>query len=112
MNALNSVLIEGNLTRDPELVITKSGRTVCNFSIANNRYYKKNNEPQKEVSFFDIEAWNGQATTCKEYLKKGRGVRIVGRLKQNRWVNSETGDNMQNTKIVAEHVEFKPLFSS
>jgi single-strand DNA-binding protein len=112
MNQLNSILIEGNLTRDPEFTTTKSDKAVCNFSIANNRSYKKNDKQEKEVSFFDVEVWNGLADTCRTYLKKGRGVRIVGRLKQNRWVNSESGDNMQNTKIVAEHVEFKPLFSS
>jgi len=112
MNPLNSVLIEGNLTRDPELVTTKSGKSVCNFSIATNYYFKKDNEPQKEVSFFDIEVWAGLADSCKQYLKKGRGVRVVGKLKQNRWVNNETGDNMQNTKIIAEHVEFKPMFTS
>ena len=109
MNQLNSILIEGNLTRDPELTTTKSGKSVCNISIANNRYFKKDDEQQKEVSFFDIEIWGGLAENCNQYLKKGRGVRVVGRIKQNRWVHSETGDNMQNTKIVAEHVEFKPI---
>lgn len=111
MNQLNSLLMEGNLTRDPELTVTKSGKSVCNFSIANNRYFKKDNKQHKEVSFFDVEAWNGLADNCNTYLKKGRGVRIVGRLKQDRWVNSESGDNMQNTKIVADHVEFKPTLS-
>jgi single-strand DNA-binding protein len=111
MNQLNSILIEGNLTRDPEFTTTKSEKSVCNFSIANNRYFKKNGEQEKEVSFFDVEVWNGLADSCKQYLKKGRGVRVVGRIKQNRWINNESGDNMQNTKIVAEHVEFKPLFT-
>ena len=110
MNQLNSILLEGNLTRDPELTTTKAGKSVCNFSVANNRYFKKDGEQEKEVSFFDVEVWNGLADTCGEYLTKGRGVRVVGRLKQNRWVSKE-GDNMQNTKIVAEHVEFKPKFA-
>ena len=50
MNNLNSVLIEGNLTRDPELACTPKGTAVCRFSIATNRFYKQEEEYQKEVS--------------------------------------------------------------
>jgi single-strand DNA-binding protein len=109
MNQLNSILIEGNLTRDPNLNVTKSGTSVCNFSLASNRYYKKNGEGQNEVSFFDVETWSKLAENCGEYLKKGRGVRVVGRLKQDRWVDTE-GKTRSKVKIVAEHVEFKPDF--
>ena len=109
MNQLNSILIEGNLTRDPNLNETKSGTSVCNFSLASNRYYKKNGEGQNEVSFFDVETWSKLAENCGEYLKKGRGVRVVGRLKQDRWVDTE-GKTRSKVKIVAEHVEFKPDF--
>ena len=43
-------------------------------------------------------------------LQKGRGVRVVGRLKQDRWADQE-GKNHDRVKIVAEHVEFKPVFN-
>jgi single-strand DNA-binding protein len=109
MNNLNSILIEGNLTRDPELAETPKGTSVCNFSVASNRFYKQDQELQKEVSFFDIEAWARLAETCSEYLKKGRGVRVVGRLKQDRWQDKD-GNPRSRVKIVAEHVEFKPEF--
>jgi single-strand DNA-binding protein len=111
MNQLNSILIEGNLTKDPDLNSTKSGTSVCNFSLASNRYYKKNGEGQNEVSFFDVETWSKLAENCGEYLKKGRGVRVVGRLKQDRWVDTE-GKTRTKVKIVAEHVEFKPDFKN
>ncbi|MEW5816650.1 MAG: single-stranded DNA-binding protein [Spirochaetota bacterium] len=110
MNNLNSILLEGNLTKDPELVETKKGTPVCTFSVASNRYYKQDNGPQNEVSFFDVEVWSHLAETCKEYLKKGRGVRVVGRLKQDRWAGND-GKNHSRIKIIAEHVEFKPDFS-
>jgi single-strand DNA-binding protein len=47
---------------------------------------------------------------CKEYLTKGRGVRVVGRLKQDRWQDSD-GKTRSKVHIVAEHVEFKPKFN-
>jgi single-strand DNA-binding protein len=109
MNSLNSILIEGNLTKDPKLSETPKGTSVCNFSLASNRFYKQDGSPQNEVSFFDVEVWAKLAQTCSEYLSKGRGVRVVGRLKQDRWQDKE-GKPASRVKIVAEHVEFRPEF--
>ncbi|MCA1755424.1 MAG: single-stranded DNA-binding protein [Spirochaeta sp.] len=110
MNSLNSILVEGNLTRDPELRTTPKGTPVCSFSVASNRFFRQNEETQKEVSFFDVEVWSGLAERCGENLNKGRGVRVVGRLKQDRWTDGE-GQNHTRVKIVGEHVEFRPVFS-
>ena len=110
MNSLNSILMEGNLTKDPELKTTSKGTSVCTFTVASNRYYKKDDDQQQEVSFFPVEVWAGLAENCNQYLKKGRGVRVVGRLKQDRWKDQEE-KNHERFKIVAEHVEFKPLFT-
>ncbi len=107
LNNLNSVLIEGNLVRDPELKYTPKGAPVCTFALASNRWWKQDEEVQKEVSFFEISTWNRLAEVCGEYLKKGRGVRVVGRLKQDRWADPE-GKSRSKVLIVAEHVEFKP----
>ncbi len=107
LNNLNSVLIEGNLVRDPELKYTPKGAAVCSFALASNRYFKQDEETQKEVSYFDITTWARLAEVCGEYLKKGRGVRVVGRLKQDRWTSPE-GQARSKVEIVAEHVEFKP----
>ncbi|HDQ13871.1 MAG TPA: single-stranded DNA-binding protein [Sediminispirochaeta sp.] len=109
MNNLNSIIIEGNLTRDPEYKETPKGTPVCQLSVASNRFYKVDDEQRKEVSFFIVETWAKLAETCREYLRKGRGVRVVGRLKQDRWTTQE-GQNRERVKIVAEHVEFKPQF--
>ncbi len=108
MNSLNSILLEGNLTRDPESRTTPAGTQVCNFSVASNRFYKQNDSFEKETSFFDVEAWARLGQTCAETLRKGRGVRVVGRLKQDRWTDPE-GKSKSKVKIVAEHVEFKPV---
>jgi single-strand DNA-binding protein len=107
MNNLNSILIEGNLVRDPELSYTPKGTAVCKFSVACNRSWKQDDEFQKEVSFFDVSTWTRLAEVCGEYLKKGRGVRVVGRLKQDRWTDPD-GKPHSRVEIIAEHVEFKP----
>ena len=107
MNNLNSILLEGNLVRDPEFKTTPSGTPICTFAVASNRWFKQNDQLEKEVSFFDVEAWSKLAETCSDTLKKGRGVRVVGRLKQDRW-NDQEGKTHYKVKIVAEHVEFKP----
>jgi single-strand DNA-binding protein len=76
--------------------------------VASNRFFKHEEEMQKEVSYFDVSTWARLAEVCGEYLKKGRGVRIVGRLKQDRWTDPD-GKQHSRIEIVAEHVEFKPL---
>ena len=109
MNNLNSVLIEGNLVRDPLIRSTSKGRSVCNFTIASNRYYKQDTNFEREVGFFDVEAWGKLGDTCGNLGKKGRGVRVVGRLKQDRWTGTD-GKNHNKVAIVAEHVEYRPEF--
>ena len=63
---------------------------------------------RNEVSYFDVETWSKLAEICSDHLAKGRGVRVVGRLKQDRW-NDTDGNQKSRIKIVAEHVEFKPV---
>lgn len=109
MNSLNSVLIEGNLVRDPEKKDLESGAKLCTFSLATNRYFSQDNEKKSEVSFFDVEVWNKTAELCLKTLSKGRGVRVVGRLKQDRWVDRD-GKNRAKVKLVGESVEFKTQF--
>lgn len=107
LNNMNSVIIEGNLVDDPEVKNTPNGTAVCAFAIASNRYYKANNETEKETSFLNIEAWSKLAENCGAYLKKGRGVRVVGRIKQDRWVDQQ-GKHASRLKIVADHIDFMP----
>ncbi len=106
MNNLNSIILEGNLTKDPIVDQTTKGTPVCRFTVASNRFYKTEGERQEEVGFFEVETWSRLAETCSEYLSRGRGVRVVGRLKQDRWTNDE-GQPRSRIHIVGEHVEFR-----
>jgi len=109
MNNLNSILIEGNLVRDTLLRSTPKGTQVCTMSLASSRFYKAENGIEKEVSFFDIEVRGQLAESCAQKGRKGRGVRVVGRLKQDRWMGAD-GKPQARISIVAEHIEFRPVF--
>jgi single-strand DNA-binding protein len=113
MNSLNSIILEGNVVRTPQIQETTKGTPFCKIGVAVNRWYKSmNGSVQNEVSFFDIDAWGALAKTCSETCEKGRGVRVVGRLKQDRWQDQATGKNRSRVTIVAEHIEFKPKFAA
>jgi single-strand DNA-binding protein len=103
VNALNSVLIEGNVIASPEKRETPRGTTVCDFKIASSRFYRQDETIEEEKSVFGIESWAKLAESCAEHCTEGRGVRVVGRLKQ-----CEDG----SIKVVAEHVEFKPVLNN
>jgi single-strand DNA-binding protein len=111
MNNLNSILIEGILVRDPLLRTTSKGTALCTFSLVSNRFFKHDSGLEKEVGFFDVETWAKLAEQCYTQGHKGRGVRIVGRLKQSRWTDQE-GKPHARVSIVAEHVEFRPEFKN
>ncbi len=104
--SLNSVNIMGNLTRDPELKSLTSGKSVCSMSIANNRIYNKGSERVTEVSYFDVEVWGQVAENCAKYLKKGSGIIVEGRLKQDRW--EKDGKTQSKVRITANSVHFMP----
>jgi single-strand DNA-binding protein len=104
--SLNSVNIMGNLTRDPEMKYTPSGKAVCSLSIANNRIYSKNNEKVTEVSYFDVEVWGVVAENCSKYLLKGQGIIVEGRLRQDRW--EKDGKTQSRVRITANNIHFLP----
>ena len=107
MNNLNSILLEGNLAREPELRYTPEGNPTCSLVVTSQRSYKVGGERQEEVSFIESVTVGKLATVCAQYLHKGRGVRVVGRLKQERWEDPD-GNARAKVVIVAEHVEFQP----
>jgi len=96
----------GNLTRDPEMRLLPSGKSVCGLSIANNRVYLKNGEKVDEVSYFDVDVWGITAENCSRYLTKGRGVIVEGRLRQDRW--EKDGKAQSRVRITANAVHFLP----
>lgn len=108
MNALNQVILEGNVVRAATRKETPTGRYVCTLPIAVNRTYKAvSGDTVNEVGYYDIQAWGDKFCDLIESQGfKGRGVRIVGRLKQDRWT-SKDGKATSKIYIVAEHVDFK-----
>lgn len=100
---LNRIELEGNLTRDPQLKSVGQGTSLCNFSIASNRFYKKDDGFEKETSFFDIQCWAGLAQDVASNCHKGSAVKVTGRLKQDRWTSTD-GKNQSKIIIVAENV--------
>ncbi len=109
MNSLNTIIVEGNVVQEPVLRTTTKGTHICIFSLMTIRTFKKDDAYEKEISFFEVETWAKLADICIKNASKGRGVRVVGRLKQNRW-EDDAGKKHAKIGIVAEHVEFKPQF--
>lgn len=108
MNQLNSIILEGNVTRDVLFKETTHGCKVCTIPIAVNRWYKSDDgRGVEEVSYFDVEVFGKMAEYCEKRVTKGRGLRVVGRLKQSRWKGAD-GKNASRVTIIAEHIEFKP----
>ncbi|MCQ2577118.1 MAG: single-stranded DNA-binding protein [Treponema sp.] len=109
MNQLNSIILEGNIVRENTLREPTPGFKVYQIPLAVNRFYKgANGETSEEVSYFDVDCYGRLAEVCKEQCKKGRGVRVVGRIKQDRW--EKDGRKESKVVVVAEHIEFKPVF--
>ena len=76
------IIIVGYLGRDPEMRFTPSGQAVTSFSVATSRSYTNNaGEKVDETSWFRVSVWGAQAESCNQYLKKGRPVLVVGRLR-------------------------------
>ena len=107
MNLLNDVIIEGRLVRDAEVKSVGADKSVANFTVANNRYFKKTDGEgfDEEVSFFDVQAWDKLAETAAKCGTKGRLVRVRGKLKQDRW--STDAGTRSRVLILASHIEYE-----
>ena len=77
----HTLIIVGNLGKDPEMRYTPSGQAVTSFSVATSRQYTAGNGEQvKETVWFRVSAWGKTAEVCNQYLKKGSKVLVEGRL--------------------------------
>ncbi|SFH94278.1 single-strand binding protein [Tindallia magadiensis] len=98
---MNTVILIGNLARDPELRYTANGKAVANLTVAVNRGYGKNNE----ADFIRVVVWEKQAENCANYLAKGRKVAVQGRLQVSSY-EAKDGSTRYNTDVVANLIEF------
>ncbi len=79
--SLNRIVLIGNLTRDPELKYTPTGKAVCTFGIATNRSWTTNDGQTKEdVQYHRVVAWQKLAELCGKILNIGRKVFVEGRM--------------------------------
>ena len=107
MATINSVVLVGNLTRDPELRHTPSGMAVCSLRLAVNtrRKDQATGEWGEKPNFFDITVWGQQGENCAQYLAKGRQVGVQGRLEWREW-EAQDGTKRQAVEVVADSVQF------
>ena len=106
MASINTVILIGNLGRDPEVRYTPNGAAVCNVSVATTRNWKDKNSGDKveETEWHRVVFYDRLAEIAGEYLKKGRPVYVEGRLKTRKWQDKDGKDNY-TTEIVAEQMQ-------
>ncbi len=97
----NTVIIVGNMTRDPELRFTPSGAAVANFGVAWNQ--KGRDGQEDRVCFFDVTCWRQLAENVADSFQKGARVVVYGRLDQRSW-ETDAGDKRSKVEIVADDV--------
>lgn len=106
MPELNSVLIAGNLTKDPVIRQTRNGTPVANFSIASNRKFRDgDNQWQEDVCYVGVVAWNRLAESCVDKLRKGSAVLVEGELQSRTW-QTDDGSTRSTVEIKARRIQF------
>lgn len=100
---INKVVLGGRLTSDVELKQTTSGVSVCSFSIAVNRKYAKDGEPQAD--FINCQAWRGTAEFISKYFRKGSSICIMGAIQTRSW-DDKNGQKRYATEVVADEAMF------
>lgn len=99
---MNKVFVIGNLTKAPELRTTKTGVSVCTFTVAVNRRRREGQEP--EADYFRVTVWRQLGELCEKYLAKGRKVAVIGEVSVSTY--EKDGKTYANLEITADSVEF------
>ncbi len=106
---MNSVILIGNLTRDPELRYSTGGNqtAICRFTVAVNerRRNPQTQEWEDSPSFIPVVVFGKQAENCDRFLSKGRKVAVNGRIQTGSYVNKE-GNKVYTTEVIANNIEF------
>ena len=101
--SMNIAILIGRLTHEPELKTTPNGVSVCSFSIAVDRPYRKGQE--RQTDFISICAWRSSAEFVSKYFKKGDMIGIEGSI-QTRKYQDKDGNNRTTFEVVANNVQF------
>ena len=99
----NKVILGGRLTANPELRQTQSGTSVASFTVAVNRRYSKDAQP--ETDFLNVTAWKQTADFVARYFQKGSSICVVGTIQNRSWTDSNN-QKQYRTDIVADEVMF------
>ena len=102
---LNRIIIQGRLTKDPELKYTQSQLPVVSFSVACERDYKAEGSDRREVDFINCTAWRKTAEFVTKYFTKGSMILVSGRLQARGWKDKD-GNERRTFEIVADSVNF------
>lgn len=106
MASYNKVVLIGNLTRDPELKYTPSGKAIADIGLAINHNWKNDaGEKMESVTFVDVTLWGRVAEIVAEYCKKGRPLFVEGRLELDQWDDKTTGQKRSKLKVVGENIQ-------
>ena len=101
---LNKIVIQGQLTKDPELRRTQSGTAVASATVAVDRDFK-NQDGNRDTDFIPIVAWKGTGEMLAKYFSKGRMIVVEGRLQLRDWTDND-GNKRRTAEIVANSVYF------
>lgn len=110
MADINSVTLSGNLTRDPETRQLSGDNSVTNVRLANNIRKKVGGEWVDAPNYFDLVIWGKHGETITQYLAKGDGLVVTGRLEWREW-EADDGTKRQNVSIVVADSKFLPKAS-
>lgn len=111
MYDLNQVILEGNVVRDPEIMVSKNGAMLCRLSVAVNRSYRgREGATVNDVSYFDVVSFGDTAEKCRAACTKGKGVRVLGSLHQDRYKDKD-GKKRSQVQIIARRVELRSPFA-
>ena len=111
MEQLNRIELRGSVG---SIRIQKiSGANVANFTVATNLAYRdKDGTPIIETTWHNVTAWEGKEITCLENLERGDKVHLVGRIRNQRYVDGN-GNERTGTEVVAQRItkieESEPL---
>lgn len=100
---LNRVILIGRLTADPELRYTPQGIAVAQFTLAVDRQFKREGDPNAD--FIPIVTWRQLAENCANYLRKGRLAAVEGRIQIRHYENND-GKRVYVTEVIADNVRF------
>jgi len=108
MQNINRVTIAGNLTRDPELRATTSGKSVLHFGMAVNdsRFNQQTQEWEDRPNFIDVVVFGNMADSLSKMLHKGMKVAVDGKLRYTSW--EKDGQKRSKVEVVAQHIELPP----